>query len=44
MSELGEKIAEVVEEAGDSRLGTIVALLVAWPRRSWRSRGSKIGT
>jgi hypothetical protein len=29
MSEIGETIAEVVEEAGESRLGTIVALLVA---------------
>ena len=29
MSELGETIAEVIEEAGESRLGTIVALLVA---------------
>ena len=29
MSEIGEAIAEVVEEAGESRLGTIVALLVA---------------
>jgi hypothetical protein len=29
MSELGEAIAEVVEEAGESRLGTVVALLVA---------------
>ena len=29
MSELGETIAEVIEEAHESRLGTIVALLVA---------------
>ena len=29
MSELGETISEVIEEAGESRLGTIVALLVA---------------
>jgi len=29
MSELGETIAEAIEEAGESRLGTIVALLVA---------------
>jgi hypothetical protein len=29
MSELGEKIAEIIEETGESRLGTIVALLVA---------------
>ena len=29
MPEIGEAIAEVVEEAGESRLGTIVALLVA---------------
>ena len=29
MSELGETISEAIEEAGESRLGTIVALLVA---------------
>ena len=29
MSELGETISEVIEEASESRLGTIVALLVA---------------
>ena len=29
MSELGETIEDAIEEAGKSRLGTIVALLVA---------------